>query len=137
MYDPPDSLPMPSKGWKRLRRAVEFETVRAKGNKAVCAAFVLQIMESQTADTSESPERRFGVIASRRVGNAVRRNRAKRLFREVFRLNQEILPSSCDTVIVARRNFRDYSLVELEEQFRRLARRLTSKKDLSGLNKKQ
>jgi len=61
--------------------------------------------------------RRLGVIASRRVGNAVRRNRAKRLLRELFRLHQEALPPSCDVLLIARSRLREASFRELEARY--------------------
>lgn len=48
------------------------------------------------------PYSRLGLSVSRRVGNAVRRNRFKRLLRESFRVQQQELPSGYDWVIVVR-----------------------------------
>lgn len=45
---------------------------------------------------------RLGVTVSRRVGDAVCRNRVKRLVREVFRRNRVLFPPACDVVVVAR-----------------------------------
>ena len=45
---------------------------------------------------------RLGVVASRRVGGAVTRNRAKRLLREVFRRRRPHQEVSADVVLVAR-----------------------------------
>lgn len=59
--------------------------------------------------SGQAPLRRLGVIASRRVGGAVKRNRAKRIFREVFRQNQELLPRKVDILLVARRGVDQYS----------------------------
>ena len=44
---------------------------------------------------------RLGIIATRRLGNAVRRNRAKRLVREVFRRNKTAL--GLDIVVLPQR----------------------------------
>ena len=45
---------------------------------------------------------RLGVVASRKVGPSVVRNRAKRLVREAFRLHPEVFPRGLDVVIIVR-----------------------------------
>jgi ribonuclease P protein component len=61
----------------------------------------------------------------------VQRNRAKRLLREAFRLNQHLLPAACDVVLIARAPILALSGAEAQAAFRsaveRLARRLTPK----------
>ena len=48
------------------------------------------------------PHPRVGLSTSRKVGNAVRRNRIRRLLREAFRLMQHDLPRGYDLVVVVR-----------------------------------
>ena len=45
---------------------------------------------------------RLGVVASRKVGPSVSRNRAKRLVREAFRLHPDVFPRGLDVVIIVR-----------------------------------
>lgn len=46
---------------------------------------------------------RLGITATKKIGNAVERNRAKRVIREAYRLLEPQLPIGMDIVIVARR----------------------------------
>ena len=59
---------------------------------------------------------RLGIAATKRLGGAVVRNRAKRLIREVFRRN-DIAPGF-DLVVVPRRELLAASLTSLETEFR-------------------
>ena len=51
---------------------------------------------------NELPHPRIGLSVSRKVGNAVQRNRWKRLLREAFRLSREKLPSGLDFIVIPR-----------------------------------
>lgn len=48
------------------------------------------------------PFNRFGITAGKKIGNAVCRNRAKRLIRLAYRENEVNMPVGMDIVIVAR-----------------------------------
>jgi ribonuclease P protein component len=48
-------------------------------------------------------EARLGIVASRRIGNAVVRNRAKRLVRETFRATRNLFTPGMDVVVIVRR----------------------------------
>ena len=78
------------------------------------ACFLAQIL-METGNQGST--RRLGVIATKRLGNAVVRNRAKRLFRELFRRNQEAMPESCDLVVIPQPSIFDHSFAELEKLF--------------------
>jgi ribonuclease P protein component len=65
---------------------------------------------------------RLGIVASRRVGGAVRRNKAKRLIREIFRLNKQ-QGSGWDVVVIARADLPDAEFSALEVDFRSIRQR--------------
>lgn len=79
----------------RLLRASEFERVFGARNSVGNSHFVL------FGTANDVGFARLGITVSRRVGNAVARNRWKRLLREAFRLSQHELPS-LDLVFVVR-----------------------------------
>ncbi len=101
---------------QHIRTTREFDVVRQQGKRRDCGAFLLHMHVFTESDRPESV-RRLGVVASRRVGNAIRRSRAKRLLREVFRLNQEVLPVNCDVVLMARAAIRNFDFATLQRRF--------------------
>jgi len=67
-----------------LRKPIEFRYVYRQGQK-VATPYAVLFYCPTTEPTASGPS--FGFVASRRVGGAVQRNRAKRLLREVVRRN--------------------------------------------------
>jgi ribonuclease P protein component len=100
---------------ERIRRRVEYQQVYDRGTKIHSRSFTL----FRLANGLDSG--RLGIAATRKLGGAVVRNRAKRLVREVFRRNK--LAPGFDIVIVPRRELLDTSLVALESEFRHILER--------------
>jgi ribonuclease P protein component len=72
------------------------------------------------------PQTRLGLSVSRRVGNAVVRNRWKRVTREVFRLTSGQLPGGIDLIVIPRPNA-EPALASLMDSLPRLAARAAKK----------
>jgi ribonuclease P protein component len=109
---------------QRLRRTAEFEAVRNGGRRMDCGTFLFSIL--LRAGEGESGLRRLGVIASKRVGPAVRRNAAKRRLRGVYRLHQEKAPRSSDLVLIAKRSLVDEPFSATEERFLKACKRVAT-----------
>ena len=101
----------------RLRKPREFQEVRSLGHHIHCGPFIFQchVSESLTA-------RRLGIVASGRVGKAVKRNYGKRVFRELFRKHATELPHGSELVIVLRSHFNRHSFDDLEARLLRACR---------------
>ena len=67
-------------------------------------------------DPGATSETRLGITASRKVGGAVERNRAKRLVREFFRLHRAKLQPGSDIVVIVRAGADKLSLKDAEEE---------------------
>jgi len=80
----------------RLRRSADFQRVYDKRQSASDGRIVVY------AAPNGLPHSRLGLSVSSRLGNAVVRNRWKRLIREAFRLRRDELPTSVDLVVVPR-----------------------------------
>jgi len=101
----------------RLRHRSDFDRVYAAGRKAWAQGFALFVAAGETE------RHRLGLTVSRRVGNAVVRNRVKRRFREVFRTHRERLPGCYDIVVNARTEVTEVPFAELAEAFVRAVQR--------------
>lgn len=90
----------------RTRReydAVYTHGVRRHGHYAVLF-YLPEDNQSGGENLARSEEFRVGIVASRRVGGAVQRNRAKRVLREASRVLFDALGSGSRMVLVARRS---------------------------------
>lgn len=110
----------------RLTRRAEFLTVASRGRRAVTPGLVLQAWRRQGADPGpEAACIRVGFTASRKVGGAVERNRARRRLRA---LAAEILAAQGreghDYVLVARRETVARSFTDLRQDLLRALRRV-------------
>jgi ribonuclease P protein component len=94
----------PTGGFRRSDRlldARDFRRVSRSGRRVSAEAFVMLVAAPGPGAAPDG--RRLGISASRRVGNAVVRNRVKRGVREWFRRQRETLPRGVDVVVIARR----------------------------------
>jgi ribonuclease P protein component len=106
----------------RLRGSQDFQKVYRKGKRydgILITAFVLP---------NKLTQNRYGVTASRKaVGNAVYRNRARRLLKETFRLKTASLGSlreKYDWVLNAKRNLPAGKVQAALEEFEKLIARV-------------
>lgn len=82
----------------RLREEHDVKRVRSRGRSVAHGALVLRFMPNNT----EPAQNRYTVIAGKKCGNAVHRNRLKRLVREALRAWHPVLKPGHDVAIVCR-----------------------------------
>jgi ribonuclease P protein component len=104
---------------ERIRRRPEFERVYNAGAR-ISGRFMTVFLLENGCDSQ-----RCGIAATRKLGSAVERNRAKRLAREIFRRHKTA--PGYDVVIVPRREMLDAPFASLEAEYdRALERRATA-----------
>lgn len=104
---------------QHLRRQADIRAVREEGQRLDCRSFTAWCRLRPPVDAAGAVQRPRLVVAASiaAVGPAVRRNRAKRRLREIFRLRQDLLPAGCDLLLVARAAVNNRPFAELDKVF--------------------
>lgn len=101
-----------------LTRNNQFKRVYSKGKYSASAFLVIYALPNRLDNT------RLGITTSKKVGNAVKRNRMRRLIRENLRMLSDQLIRGIDIVVVARKAEDSASLETIGKELRYLLRRL-------------
>jgi ribonuclease P protein component len=90
-----------------IKRRRDFEAVYDRGQRAFGDHVVVFALRPEATaapiDDGNLPPTRLGIVASRKVGGAVRRSRAKRVLRAAIRPLLAYVPRGSWLVLVARR----------------------------------
>lgn len=98
---------------ERIKANRDFRRLYAKGKVFVSHSFVMYVLKNRKEST------RVGVTCSKKIGNAVRRNRSKRVLREAFRSIVNEIPAGYDFIIVARSATADKKSCLIAEKMRK------------------
>lgn len=101
-----------------LKKNYEFKRIYSKGKYAASAYLVIYVLPNRMNLV------RHGITASKKVGNAVKRNRIRRLIRENLRLLNDRLINGIDIVVVARKTSEIVSLDIIGKKLRYLLNKL-------------
>ena len=104
----------------RVHLARDFEHIKNNSMKADCSAFVFYLLP-----TPQKSYSRIAIVASKRVGNAVQRNTARRRMRAIFREGAPEFTVPCDILIFVRKAIFRFEYATLRKRFSAAAERLS------------
>ncbi len=103
-------------GSTRLSSRSDYLRIQKKGRMKKGRFLILLFLENGLTTS------RFGLTVSRKLGNAVKRNRIRRRLREVERIHMRRIKTGFDVVAIARGRARDAAFKEMKEEYLELAR---------------
>lgn len=112
---------------ERIKKRPDFERVYNQGLKAPGRFMTLFLLRNGSSVS------RLGIAATRKLGGAVQRNRAKRLAREIFRRHKP--PPGLDLVVIPRREFLNVELASLEAEYQSIVSRRAGRAPVVSANR--
>ena len=109
MHEPGNAQDARLRRVERVRRRPEYEAIYEEGRRLSGRLMTVFVQENSLGRA------RLGIAATRKLGSAVIRNRAKRLVREVFRRNKP--PGGLDIVVIPRRELLEADYAHVEADF--------------------
>lgn len=100
-----------------LKKKKDFQAVYSHGKSYANRFLVLYVFRSNGF------QGKVGFAAGKKLGNAVKRNRVKRLLRESYRVNQGAIKEGVSLLFVGRKAAVDAGCKDLEKAFLALAKK--------------
>lgn len=97
----------------RLTRREDFNKVYRHGKSSANHQFVVYVLNRHPSIPGEGF--RLGISVSKKVGNAVVRNRLRRMIKEIVRLNGDKLAPRKDLILIVRKPAAEMEYAEMEK----------------------
>lgn len=102
----------------RIKKNKEFQDVFQHGKSTANRQFVVYVLDKQDVEHF-----RIGLSVSKKIGNAVVRNRVKRLIRQFFLEHKEAVDQKKDYVIIARKPVAEMNYQEVKGSLQHVLKR--------------
>lgn len=102
----------------RLARREDFNRVYRHGKSTANMQFVVYVLPRP-----QNEYFRLGVSVSKKLGNAVVRNRLRRIMKEIVRLNKDAITDKVDFVVIARKPAADMEYEEMRKSMLHVLKR--------------
>ncbi len=98
-----------------LKKNSDFQKVYREGKSYANRYLVMYVLDNGSSSN------RIGISVSKKVGNSIIRHRVKRLIKEAYRLQEDMLQNGLDIVIIARVSAKNISYWETKSALMHLA----------------
>ncbi|MBN2246879.1 MAG: ribonuclease P protein component [Candidatus Aminicenantes bacterium] len=106
---------------ERIKKQKDFIALYKKGKRYKGKYFILIYCPNEFNFS------RFAVVASKKTGDAIKRNRIKRRIRVLFRQNKHLLIISMDLIVIAKAEIYNSPWMELQEEYLKAIRIIIQK----------
>ncbi len=111
------------KTFTHIRKRTDFLQIQKKSKKVNTKNFLVSYVPSLIGTTDV----RLGIVATTKIGNAVARNRAKRLVREAFRRHKENFSQGLDVVVICYKGIHLFSQSDIDQEMILAAKKIKSR----------